>query len=62
MVATKYEATHPPTPLHPAHYPALQCKVLEQYMHAWLWDIMKDKVDPGQFGAIKESCTTCSLI
>jgi hypothetical protein len=37
-------------------------KVLEQFMYAWLWDVIKDKVDPGQFGAIKGSCTTYALI
>ena len=37
-------------------------KVLESFVHSWMWCIIKEKIDKGQFGAIIGSCTTFSII
>ena len=37
-------------------------KTMESFVHPWIWNIMKEKIDKGQFGAIKGSCTTFVLI
>jgi hypothetical protein len=37
-------------------------KIQESFVHQWLWDIIKDKMDERQFGAIKGTCTTHALI
>ena len=33
-------------------------KVQESFVHTWLWDSIKDKMDKGPFGALKGTCTT----
>jgi hypothetical protein len=37
-------------------------KVQEQFVYAWYWEIIQDKIDKLQFGALKGTCTTHALI
>ena len=37
-------------------------KVQERFVYAWYWEILKDKMDNLQFGALKGTCTTHALI
>jgi hypothetical protein len=48
--------------LRPISLTPVVSKVMESFVHSWTWSIIKEKIDKGQFGAIKGSCTTFALI
>jgi hypothetical protein len=37
-------------------------KVSERFVAKWLWEIIKDKIDPRQFGSVKSSSTVHALV
>lgn len=42
--------------------PVVSKSCLEDFVYAWLWDCIKDKLDPNQFGGVKGSSPVYALI
>ncbi len=37
-------------------------KQQESFVYRWLWDVVKDKINPNQYGCVKKSSTTMALV
>ena len=48
--------------LRPISLTPVICKTQESFMFSWVWDIIKLKIDKGQFGALKGTSSTHALI
>jgi hypothetical protein len=48
--------------LRPISLTPVICKTQESFMYSWVWDIIKAKIDKGQFGALKGTSATHALI
>ena len=46
------------TDLRPISLTPVMSKIGESFIYKWLLEAIEDRIDPNQFGAIKNSCTT----
>ena len=50
------------TDLRPISLTPVMSKIGESFIYKWLLEAIEDRIDPNQFGAIKNSCTTDALM
>ena len=58
IVPVKHAATN----LRPNSLTPVTSKIGESFIYKWLLESIEDRIDPYQFGAIKNSCTTDALM